>query len=145
MSAGKRRTAMNVPENAIQVKLEKIKGVACIRIMESDIAHLVDDVEVTTWAGLLADEVLLRVRYHVWGEDYAHKQIRYPADWIEAVKERWFPCWAKRHWPVRYCIHDITTKAYYPGISEPPKLGHSYDWRLMAEDRCTNEKKPEEW
>jgi len=25
----------------------------------------------------------------------------YPADWWQALKERWFPRWAKRHWPVQ--------------------------------------------
>jgi hypothetical protein len=27
---------------------------------------------------------------------------RWPADWREAVKERWAPAWALKRWPVRY-------------------------------------------
>lgn len=29
-------------------------------------------------------------------------EYRWPATWWDAVKERWYPTWAKRRWPVRY-------------------------------------------
>jgi len=29
-------------------------------------------------------------------------EYRWPATWRDAFKERWFPAWAKRRWPVRY-------------------------------------------
>lgn len=32
----------------------------------------------------------------------AQDTVRAPADWWQAVKERWFPEWALRRWPVRY-------------------------------------------
>ena len=32
----------------------------------------------------------------------------HPADWWEGVKERWFPAWAKRRWPVR--MHRVEKK-----------------------------------
>ena len=32
--------------------------------------------------------------------------IRHPCDWKESIKERWFPDWAKKRWPVRYREYD---------------------------------------
>ncbi len=29
-------------------------------------------------------------------------EAKYPADWWEAFKERWFPKWALQRWPVKY-------------------------------------------
>jgi len=29
-------------------------------------------------------------------------EYRWPATWQDAFKERWFPAWAKKRWPVRY-------------------------------------------
>lgn len=29
-------------------------------------------------------------------------EYQWPATWRDAFKERWFPSWAKRRWPVRY-------------------------------------------
>jgi len=34
--------------------------------------------------------------------------VSYPADWVEAVKDRWFPKWLKRRFPVRMTLHTIT-------------------------------------
>jgi hypothetical protein len=33
---------------------------------------------------------------------------KYPEDWKEAFKERWFPEWAKKKWPVVYSSFTLT-------------------------------------
>jgi len=33
--------------------------------------------------------------------------IKYPKDWKEAFKERWFPKWLKHFYPVKYNIHEV--------------------------------------
>lgn len=38
--------------------------------------------------------------------------VKWPRDWIEAFKERWFPEFMKKRWPVRHESVDIT--AIYP-------------------------------
>jgi hypothetical protein len=40
--------------------------------------------------GYLARRVLERV------------EVKWPADWWQALRERWFPSWWLRRWPVRY-------------------------------------------
>jgi len=29
-------------------------------------------------------------------------EYKWPSDWREAFKERWFPVWARERWPIRY-------------------------------------------
>lgn len=39
--------------------------------------------------------------------------IQYPADWWQALKKRWFPCWALQRWPVRMHVHTVTASIQY--------------------------------
>ncbi len=50
-------------------------------------------------------------------------EVRYPADWWQAFKDRWFPAWAKERWPVRYVRYDLM--ALYPEIKLPQSCGPS--------------------
>ena len=56
--------------------------------------------------------------------------IEYPEDWWQAFKDRWFPDWALRRWPVRYKEHRIKAEALFPEASQrlalEPNLGVSY-------------------
>lgn len=53
------------------------------------------------------------------GETLEVKEATFPADWWQAVKERWFPVWVKERWPVRYASIRIEARALYPKISLP--------------------------
>jgi hypothetical protein len=41
--------------------------------------------------------------------------VKYPKDWVEAVKARWLPNWLKKFFPVEYT--EIDVKALYPRCS----------------------------
>jgi hypothetical protein len=43
------------------------------------------------------------------------KEYRYPSDWKQAFKERWFPKWLLKKYPVKYDV--LIPKALYPDIS----------------------------
>ncbi len=43
--------------------------------------------------------------------------VKYPADWWQAVKERFAPAWALRHWPVAYTVWEPSV--IYPDIALP--------------------------
>ena len=54
---------------------------------------------------------------YVWGESVGEpKIIRYPRDWWQAVKMRWFPRWALRRWPAIETVHHIDAKVFYPNF-----------------------------
>ncbi len=42
------------------------------------------------------------------------RDIVYPSDWWQAFKERWFPKWLRKRYPVQYTEHKIA--ALYPEI-----------------------------
>lgn len=43
--------------------------------------------------------------------------VRWPCNWVQAFKERWFPLWLKKYFPVRY--KTIEVSALYPYASLP--------------------------
>jgi hypothetical protein len=64
---------------------------------------------------------------------YARTVERWPATWWDAFKERWFPAWAKKRWPVEW----TTLKQLVPTLEAPTghqtlyvAVGGAYDQRL---------------
>ena len=48
------------------------------------------------------DCILDEMVYRIHSDIYGRTLTKYPRDWWEAVKERWFPAWALKRWPVLY-------------------------------------------
>lgn len=69
-------------------------------------------------------------------------EVRYPADWWQAFKERWFPVWAKERWPVRFTTCDI--QALYPDIQLPASCGRSILRVESAGEVWTHSEEPKE-
>lgn len=64
---------------------------------------------------MFCNQMILDIRAYIFKESLGHKEIKYPADWIEAFKERWFP---KSH-PIRYKTFKFNLDALYPTIEKP--------------------------
>jgi len=73
------------------------------------------------------EEMLIRVRCRVYGEDL--EPIRYPADWWQALKDRWFPAWLRRRYPVVYTAIDVA--AMYPDL----RVGHHRGYTTVVKVR----------
>lgn len=41
-------------------------------------------------------------------------EISHPSTWWDAFKERWFPEWAKKRWPVQYKTYEVA--AFFPEL-----------------------------
>lgn len=67
-------------------------------------------------------EILLQAQGFIWAEQHKRFEIKYPLDWREAFKERWFPALLLRRWPVQYKCHVIDVKTLYPGFK--PAMPH---------------------
>jgi hypothetical protein len=50
---------------------------------------------------------------------YARTVEKWPATWWDAFKDRWFPAWAQKRWPVEW----VTLQQIVPTLEAPP--GHS--------------------
>ena len=58
-----------------------------------------------------------RISGYVWSQDAGRKvSFKYPADWREAFKERWFKGWLLKRYPVRYTHKEFIVKATYPDL-----------------------------
>jgi hypothetical protein len=64
-------------------------------------------------------EVMRRTIMEIRAEVYGNKlkNIKYPANWKEAFKERWFPKWLLEKYPVKYKVYDAW--ALYPDLKLP--------------------------
>lgn len=62
------------------------------------------------------DESILKMIITEYNERL-DKEIKYPANWHEAIKERFFPLWLLRYFPVKYKIFNVN--AFYPEYKHP--------------------------
>lgn len=73
-------------------------------------------------ADIMSDMLAFHLEAFVWAQslcDYKH-----PKNWKEAFKERWFPKWLLKKFPVKYAVLDI--KEIYPDYRRAPEaLGNS--------------------
>lgn len=73
----------------------------------------------TVWCKV--DVPYLSYFYHYLGKE--EKLASYPRDWWQAVKQRWFPFWILRRWPVEYT--QIIAIHKFPE-AEIPSLGKEF-------------------
>ena len=60
---------------------------------------------------------------------------KYPSDWWQALKERWFKPWMLRRWPVNYI--EVIAVHKFPELSPPDEvLGREFvTLKLVDEDK----------
>jgi len=64
----------------------------------------------------MLDAVVAKLEAFVYGRALGHQEVSYPADWWQALKERWFPPWAKRRWPTKMTRVVMRAVAFYPTL-----------------------------
>ena len=83
--------------------------------------------EVKVWEDMVTSTFIAALRGFLLGEDVREEVITYPATWWDAVKQRWFPRWALKRWPVTLERHIWNTKCVYPEFQPAlPKEQHVY-------------------
>jgi hypothetical protein len=83
-------------------------------------AALASNVQLTTFLDHQLNELVLTLRGAIGSQRCMDEiNITYPADWWEAVKDRWLPAWAKRRWPVRLTRHHVDVRLVYPELVIP--------------------------
>jgi hypothetical protein len=51
--------------------------------------------------------------------------VKYPKDWLEALKERFAPSWLLKKYPVRYVHHYADVRNIFPDFVVPKNMGRS--------------------
>lgn len=73
------------------------------------------DMSVKAEADDAIKQIILRFKAYMYAEQHKHIEIKYPEDWWQAFKHRWYPDWLLKRYPIRYKEHIIDVKAFYPG------------------------------
>jgi len=63
-----------------------------------------------------AGDIIAQVRGFVWGERVDALSISHPSDWWQAFKDRWFPRWLLKKYPVKFTKHCFDVRALYPNF-----------------------------
>jgi hypothetical protein len=82
-----------------------------------------NDVLMSVYEDSLADKVMISFETQVAAETIESITVKYPANWKEAVKERFLPEFLRKRFPIQYTVQTVKIKVLYPKISLP-KLDH---------------------
>lgn len=63
-----------------------------------------------------AHRMICTLTYDVYGEKREPRRVQWPATWWDAFKQRWFPKWWLRRWPVRYAFAEFRCTQLYPDV-----------------------------
>ena len=97
---------MNVSERVLQkVAFGVQREVSSIALMDTEFS--VDPCE-------LRDAMVYSIRTKVWGEYLDGADVSFPANWKEALKERWAPEWLKKRKPVVFKTIETRFTVLYP-------------------------------
>lgn len=81
------------------------------------------DMKVEAYLDSCTQDMVLRMERYLYGTKLSDFTVKHPADWFEALKERWFPAWLLKRYPVLYTHHRVEQHAVFP------------DWVAPAQDR----------
>ena len=100
--------------------IPNIETIALERMQHAVQAHLsqealMDSLNIVSYIDIISKDLCMSMRYSLLGRSM--DEIKYPTDWKQAFKERWFPKWLLKKYPVKYRI--INVKEYYPKIAIP--------------------------
>jgi len=65
---------------------------------------------------MLGGRLRFNLETYIYGKEHPKKEIVYPADWWEALKERFAPKWFLKKYPVRSTVITCSLKEIYPDI-----------------------------
>jgi hypothetical protein len=67
-------------------------------------------------AGFMGGAFWLRIRARLFGQKFDTLTVRYPADWWQAVRQRFAPAWWLRRYPVVEVVREFTPRIIYPRL-----------------------------
>jgi hypothetical protein len=107
-----------------EIKLEKIKfGIH--KALSNKFLDDLPDQDIDYFVEQLGEEIVINCRSFVLGEHVDTIHVKYPQDWWQAFKDRWFPQWALNRLPIVYYQKSYDVKAIYKDF-KPKKRGEDF-------------------
>ena len=72
--------------------------------------------DVSKFYDIVRKQSVMEITYHVFGQRLDEQTVEYPADWWQHFKQRWFPAWALRRWPVQKHVRTMKLMGFYPEL-----------------------------
>jgi len=113
----------------MEITLNKVKVGAMLTVSE----EFIDNLQVTVGypgTSWLENMIVLSFRSYLWGEDLGDVVIKYPENWWEAFKERWYPKYILDKFPVKYKTFRANQQVLYPELSLPSVPGERKIYKL---------------
>ncbi len=67
----------------------------------------------------LGEHYIARISWFLWNNEQVDQEVRYPANWFEALKEKYMPEGLKERYPVIYAVHTFKEAVIYPDLAIP--------------------------
>jgi len=67
----------------------------------------------------LGRDMVFQLTRRIPKESIDHLYVKYPENWKEAIKERWFPKWLLKKFPVKYTELNYNVEAFYDKVAVP--------------------------
>jgi len=99
---------------------------------------MIDNLQVAEYTDHVLDRLVYQMKTYVVsaGEETIECNEAWPANWWEALKDRWFPAWALRRWPIVWKEHHLNRtfhRAICPHIDVPHHQGTDLCFRFLKE------------
>lgn len=85
-----------------------------------------NNVQLTHYMDHALTRAIYRLDLDVFGQDLEAQIWKMPADWKEAIKERFFPKWLLRKFPVKHAIFKLDVAVLYPQLEMPQNIHKPY-------------------
>ncbi len=102
-----------------EAKLKKFKLIAISYLTPRMLELFGETPDIDAQEEYVYENILLRVKQCVWGREMQRQECRWPSNWWQAFKERWFPAWALKRWPVQYMAYVLRARELYPDVAMP--------------------------
>lgn len=105
-----------------EIKLEKLRWTLMTHINEEIAGEIVNAPQVDVQHdNYISDLFAVRAIFDFLGANMESISAKYPANWKQAIKERFAPEWVKRRWPVRYTVVTLFARELYPRMKLPDR------------------------
>ena len=108
-------------ESMSEIQLERFKFCVFSWITQDLIKDfsISPELDISLHSNFMSNEIVFRIRQDVLGQQLDKVEVRYPWDWWQAFKQRWFPQWLLKRYPVVEMVKVIDIRALYPKITIP--------------------------
>ena len=99
-----------------------------------DMLAMPEEARVKLTTEYFAGGMTSQLRVIMAGELLHIPAVEYPANWFEALKERFMPFWMRIRWPIRYRYVTWESTVLYPRVSLPHEEWHFAKVKVKFEE-----------